>query len=75
MLRPVWGVARESGEAARRVAEAELAEARGALQLAELELQRTVISLPFASSVIAVGAQKWGELVGSGDGGRVGGCG
>jgi hypothetical protein len=65
-------VARESGEAARRVAEAELAEARVVLQLAELDLQRTVISLPFASSVIASGAEV-GELVGgdaegSGDG-------
>ena len=56
-------VAGESGEAARGVAEAELAEARVVLQLAELDLERTVISLPFASSVIASGAEV-GELVG-----------
>lgn len=59
-------VARESGEAARRVAEAELAEARVALQLAELDLQRTEISLPFAATVLASGAEV-GDLVGSGE--------
>lgn len=59
-------VARESSEAARRVAEAELAEAQVALQLAELELQHTEISLPFATIVIASGAEV-GELVGPAD--------
>lgn len=59
-------VARESSEAARRVAEAELAEAQVALQLAELDLQHTEISLPFATIVIASGAEE-GELVGPAD--------
>ena len=57
-------VAGKSGEAPRRVAEAELVKAQVALQLAELDLLRTGISLPFASIVIASGAEV-GDLVGS----------